>query len=212
MITHGIKHKGNNMVRTKIRDLEKSFKRAVDWRANTGPGILDSSTKTEAEKEAEIKLYLKKPCPFYEELEPVMGERASSRPFATNEDSNEPDEEIGEEERSDANGWVVSLESTSSKASGKKSSRRQLSGVEAWEIMEDRNHELEQRRLQLEENRFKAEQEERGTLKRKVEAEAEEARSNARRAKLLALREEIELRKELQKQGLSDTEIDEFLK
>ncbi|KAI9336942.1 hypothetical protein BDR26DRAFT_919873, partial [Obelidium mucronatum] len=139
MITHGIKHRDNNMVRTKIRDLEKSFKRAVDWRANTGQGILDSSTKTEAEKEAEIKLYLKKLCPFYEELEPVMGERASSQPFATNEDSDDPDEEIGEEERSDgeepskkdssngvilsptvppsANGWVVSLESTSSKAS-----------------------------------------------------------------------------------------------
>ncbi|KAI9325123.1 hypothetical protein BDR26DRAFT_827775 [Obelidium mucronatum] len=73
MITHGIKHRDNNMVRTKIGDLEKSFKRAVDWRANTGQGILDSSTKTEAEKEAEIKLYLKKLCPFYEELEPVMG-------------------------------------------------------------------------------------------------------------------------------------------
>ncbi|KAJ3022016.1 UNVERIFIED_CONTAM: hypothetical protein HDU68_009355 [Siphonaria sp. JEL0065] len=57
------------MACTKIGDLEKSFKKVVDWCANTGQGILNSSTKTEAKKEAEIKAYLKKLCPFYEQLE-----------------------------------------------------------------------------------------------------------------------------------------------
>ncbi|KAJ3003177.1 UNVERIFIED_CONTAM: hypothetical protein HDU68_005845, partial [Siphonaria sp. JEL0065] len=130
MKTHGIKHR---VVRTKIGDLEKSFKKAVDWHANTGQGILDSCTKTEGEKEAEIKSHLKKLCPFYEELQLVMGERASSHPFATNEASDDNDNEVGEDDEMASKGdaanslvssptvppsvldSVASLESTSSK-------------------------------------------------------------------------------------------------
>ncbi|KAG9404427.1 hypothetical protein AC1031_004634 [Aphanomyces cochlioides] len=39
---NGIMHRSNQDIRTKIDDLERSYRTAIDWKANTGQGILDS--------------------------------------------------------------------------------------------------------------------------------------------------------------------------
>ncbi|ETL77502.1 hypothetical protein L917_21555 [Phytophthora nicotianae] len=72
MIDAGITHRKNDNIREKIKSLEASFKRAEDWRANTGQGVTD---------EGDLKSALAKLCPYYDQLAPVMLERASTRPL-----------------------------------------------------------------------------------------------------------------------------------
>ncbi|KAI9359969.1 hypothetical protein DFJ73DRAFT_92423 [Zopfochytrium polystomum] len=72
----------NKHVRHKIQDLEKSYRTAVDWKNNTGQGILDAGG---AGSEDLIRKEILRRCPFWDTLSPVMGERLSSRPPVTNE-------------------------------------------------------------------------------------------------------------------------------
>ncbi|KAI9345483.1 hypothetical protein DFJ73DRAFT_626640, partial [Zopfochytrium polystomum] len=72
----------NKHVRHKIQDLEKSYRTAVDWKNNTGQGILDAGG---AGSEDLIRKEILRRCPFWDTLSPVMGERLTSRPPVTNE-------------------------------------------------------------------------------------------------------------------------------
>ncbi|KAJ3263640.1 hypothetical protein HDU77_010287 [Chytriomyces hyalinus] len=82
----GILHRDNNKVGSKIRELEMQYKNAIDWLSGTGEGILDSAEISHDDKEGCIRKGILKRCPYYDVLDPVMSDRASSRPFATNED------------------------------------------------------------------------------------------------------------------------------
>jgi hypothetical protein len=62
----------------KIQSIERAFKVTHDWANNTGQGVDDVESFADA---------MKKRCYFYYELEPIMGDRAASRPTATNLDS-----------------------------------------------------------------------------------------------------------------------------
>ncbi|KAJ3223246.1 hypothetical protein HDU81_009306, partial [Chytriomyces hyalinus] len=82
----GILHRDNNKVGSKIRELEMSYKNAIDWLSGTGEGILDCMEISHDEKQGCIRKGILKRCQYYDVLDPVMSDRASSWPFATNED------------------------------------------------------------------------------------------------------------------------------
>lgn len=62
--------------RDKIAAIETSFKKAVDWLDHTGSGIKNEDT---------IHAYVKRLCPYYYELEPIMIDRTNTRPLCTKE-------------------------------------------------------------------------------------------------------------------------------
>jgi len=64
-----------NQVTKKICELEQSYRKAVDFLANTGSG-LESPGDIDEEKF--------KRCKYYDILAPILGERGASRPLATN--------------------------------------------------------------------------------------------------------------------------------
>lgn len=72
-------------VENKITALERSFRKAVDWLNNTGQGV---------ENPGDIEQAIKKRCPHYEELEPIMGERPNAKPLSTSEMLSSDDEDI----------------------------------------------------------------------------------------------------------------------
>lgn len=65
-------------VENKIVNLERQFRQASDWVANTGQGV---------DNPGDFEAAVKRRCPLFQELEPIMGDRPNARPLATNEDS-----------------------------------------------------------------------------------------------------------------------------
>ena len=63
-------------VENKVNLLEAQFRKASDWKNCTGQGIDDPGS---------VEEYLKKLCRYYNELEPVMGDRPNAKPLFTNE-------------------------------------------------------------------------------------------------------------------------------
>ncbi|KAJ3378319.1 hypothetical protein HDU80_002890, partial [Chytriomyces hyalinus] len=285
-----------NAISLKIQELETSFKDAKDWLAQTGQGIMDEEGDGE-ETEQKISSYVKKKCPFYNQLEPIMGERASTRPFATNKmpaststapfqnsstgdvfssahTVNDPDSVGGPSAvgpfasdddnpfdiDSSSSGPITPLERAPSSASnstadtstssssifsdtkkGKermsysaaKAAKRKVSALEMWDSVELSMQETDQRRLQLEREKFEYEKEqakvkleyekEQAMIMRekvaaevgkvtaeaeKVAAEAEEAKSNASIARINALMRKVEAQEKLKKAGMRPEEIE----
>ncbi|KAE8205649.1 hypothetical protein CF327_g7631 [Tilletia walkeri] len=72
----------------KIKDLEKKFRQANDFRLQTGQGILDAASATDAEDQEEAMKLAEKSvedaiinyCPYYYELVEVMSDRISTNP------------------------------------------------------------------------------------------------------------------------------------
>jgi hypothetical protein len=60
-------------VGAKIARMEGEYKKAFDFVTNTGQGLMD--------KGKDITEIVKKMCPYYYELDPIMGSRASTRPI-----------------------------------------------------------------------------------------------------------------------------------
>lgn len=71
---------------SKISAIEQSYKDARNWADNTGQGVLE-------EDDGEQKFWdkVKKDCPYFEELDPILKDRASVKPLATNEDIDKGD-------------------------------------------------------------------------------------------------------------------------
>ena len=64
-------------VENKITSLERQFQVASDWANNTGQGV---------DKPGDFEAAIKKRCPLFDELEPIMGDRPNAKPLATTED------------------------------------------------------------------------------------------------------------------------------
>jgi hypothetical protein len=60
-------------VGAKIARMEGEYKKAFDFVTNTGQGLMDEGK--------DITEIVKKMCPYYYELDPIMGSRASTRPL-----------------------------------------------------------------------------------------------------------------------------------
>ncbi|XP_053946723.1 uncharacterized protein LOC128855660 [Anastrepha ludens] len=67
--------KGDNM-RTKMRHLKTSFLAAVKWKSQTGAGLLENGDVTSVEE------YIKKTCPFYNDLHAIFARRINIQPPA----------------------------------------------------------------------------------------------------------------------------------
>jgi hypothetical protein len=65
-------------VENKITSLERQFCQASDWANNTGQGV---------DNPGDFEAAIKKGCPLYKELEPIIGDRPNVKPLATNEES-----------------------------------------------------------------------------------------------------------------------------
>ena len=59
-------------VENKIQNLEALYKKASDWKGATGAGISDPG---------KVEEYLRKLCPYYFELQPIMESRHTTRPL-----------------------------------------------------------------------------------------------------------------------------------
>ncbi|RHZ14177.1 hypothetical protein DYB31_012057 [Aphanomyces astaci] len=86
--TNGIHHRTTKDVVQKIGDIERSYRSACDWLANTGQGIVDEDS---------IQKEVQRLCPYYYVLDEVMRDRASTAPLVTSdnlEDGNSSDEDV----------------------------------------------------------------------------------------------------------------------
>ena len=61
----------------KISSIEISFRKAIDWLDGTGAGVTNNES---------LESYVKRLCPFFYELEPIMKDRASARPLCSTDD------------------------------------------------------------------------------------------------------------------------------
>ena len=77
-----IPHRSNSDVRSKNFELETSYRKACDWRAQTGQGILESNAPN---CELQINSYLRTLCKHYDILDPIMSERPSAQTAVTSE-------------------------------------------------------------------------------------------------------------------------------
>ncbi|RHY69554.1 hypothetical protein DYB38_007956 [Aphanomyces astaci] len=86
--TNGIHHRTTKDVVQKIGDIERSYRSACDWLANTGQGIVDEDS---------IQKEVQRLCPYYYVLDEVMRDRASTAPLVTSDnlqDGNSSDEDV----------------------------------------------------------------------------------------------------------------------
>jgi hypothetical protein len=86
MNAQGVKVKRDSkQVMAKITYLENSFKNAFDWaNTETGAGLLEQGAMGSFEAE------VKRRCPFYDDLLPIMKDRSAAKAMATSEDLDHP--------------------------------------------------------------------------------------------------------------------------
>ncbi|XP_050340800.1 uncharacterized protein LOC126767285, partial [Bactrocera neohumeralis] len=65
-----------DVMRTKMRHLKTSFSSALKWKGQTGAGLLESGDVKSVED------YIKKMCPFYDDLYALFGHRVTVQPPA----------------------------------------------------------------------------------------------------------------------------------
>jgi hypothetical protein len=112
-------------VYSKIQHLEERFKAAHDWSTTvTGAGMLENDKGGFDKKVLSL-------CPHYFDLLPIMGERSSAKPKATNEDDLSDSEDmpmVGVEDSSDEDDDEVLVDTTPNNfavaASGRAAKRR----------------------------------------------------------------------------------------
>jgi hypothetical protein len=61
-------------VGAKIMQMEAGYKKSFNFITNTGQGLMDEGK--------DITEYVKKMCPYYYELDPIMASRASTKPLS----------------------------------------------------------------------------------------------------------------------------------
>ncbi|KAJ3065930.1 hypothetical protein HDU98_010731 [Podochytrium sp. JEL0797] len=78
---NGITWRTVKSINSKIRELHAQYKKAVDWRANTGEGILDGSMNFVGDNaDKYVEQCLLQRCPFFHELDPIFCDLATSQP------------------------------------------------------------------------------------------------------------------------------------
>ncbi|DBA05307.1 TPA: hypothetical protein N0F65_007469 [Lagenidium giganteum] len=96
----GLMHRGARDVRSKINDLERSFREASDWLATGGKEMLD---KRGSEAMDDIRRRLNKICRYYDELAPMLqahhtGKSVQRLATKEKEKSNDDDDDVDDEE------------------------------------------------------------------------------------------------------------------
>ncbi|KAA1074363.1 hypothetical protein PGT21_002708 [Puccinia graminis f. sp. tritici] len=107
--TKGCTGRNGKGVEQQIARLEKSFRDAMAYRSATGQGMMDSARQLQqleagedqdenaidhvAVATSKVEARIREICPFYDALEPVMGERPSSAPTYLSEQTEEDRED-----------------------------------------------------------------------------------------------------------------------
>ncbi|KAH9123939.1 hypothetical protein AeMF1_005223 [Aphanomyces euteiches] len=90
MASKGIHHRNASDVRTKINELERSYRKTCDWMNQTGQGILESNAP---DTHSQISTYVRVLCKYYDILQPILADRPSTTPLATSEERAHADED-----------------------------------------------------------------------------------------------------------------------
>jgi hypothetical protein len=96
--TQGTTYRSPKDVCCKISRLQSQYKTAYDWKNCTGQGLMEGGSDIET-----INTYLRKLCPYFDELNPIMEDKASTKPLYSNEDSDidtDSDSSSGEDDTS----------------------------------------------------------------------------------------------------------------
>ncbi len=190
-------------VRAKIVELEGQFKKAMDWRSQTGQGILDMG---EEGAEQTVADYMKKLSPYFDVLYPIMASRPSVQALATSENmGNDPEEhedEITSEENMTPNA-LLSPPPRSSPPPPKTQKRKDP--FDTWSTVTvskmQRLERVEMIKVELEKDRNEREKNLAEFQLRKLKAEAEEAEIHSKMKLLMT-------RKEMKEIGVPQEEID----
>ena len=203
----GISNRKNADIRDKIGQFESKFKEAVDWLANTGQGVTD---------ENDIDSAVRKRCPWYDELAPIMSERASTRPMITSDDLYRHSIEGG------SDGESLLPSETPVKAAAKKRKTVEDQWVTMRETVNETKREeslkkwaFEKQRLELEQRRDEREANSQKLKTQETEANIELVRAQASHAKMTQLVALLESKQALKAKGVSQSDIDlldQFLK
>jgi hypothetical protein len=200
---NGIHHRTTKDVVQKIGDIERSYRTACDWLANTGQGIDDENS---------IQKEVQRLCPYYYVLDEVMRDRASTAPLATSDDLND----------CDSSDEDVHSTQVSAPPSGKKRSAA-AAKMDDWSEISARAYALkkeqleftrvvEQQKLEVDRQREARLAEETRLNVRLLTIQADEAHWKFERARETAEVDarirKIQTRKDLKERGWSDVDID----
>ncbi|KAJ3059943.1 hypothetical protein HDU98_004038 [Podochytrium sp. JEL0797] len=83
--------------------------------------------------------------------------------------------------------------------------------TEKWDIAEEKAAEIAEKRLAIDQQRLVMEMGQSDSMRKKLDAEAEKAKSDAETARIAAIMKKVEAKAELRRQGLTEVEIDELL-
>ncbi|ETV63702.1 hypothetical protein H257_19365 [Aphanomyces astaci] len=202
LANNGIHHRTTKDVVQKIGDVERSYRTACDWLANTGQGIVDEDS---------IRKEVQRLCPYYYSLDEVMRDRASTAPIVTSENMNEASSDED----------VPSTPEAPSSASKKRTAA--AAKLDDWTEINARAYALkrqqleftrdvEERKLQVDMQREARLAEETKLNVRLLTIQADEAHWKfelAREAAAVDARiKKIQTRKDLKERGWSDADID----
>jgi hypothetical protein len=208
LINVGIVGRKAEHVREKIGKLEASFKVASDWLAQTGQGVSD---------EKQISDALISRCAYYYQLEPIMADRASTRPLCTSDPNvaTKSDEHDSDDSSTSEETYNKRQRTSSSNSKGKgvmsewESIQSECRMMKEKEI--DQKWELDSKRLELEVQREAREAQQEMRAQKEADVNLRILESKAKEAELAAKVATLKARKELKDAGISDAEIDAAL-
>ncbi|KAG9406046.1 hypothetical protein AC1031_003967 [Aphanomyces cochlioides] len=222
MATSGIVHRETKDITQKINNMESAYRKAIDWRDQTGQGIEDEGTLMDE---------LNKRCPNFNELDAVMHDRPSTRPLATMDDIDEKSDDSSDDvaQSNEHHPHEKRSKSDMKKVNGSNKRSAYQAKLDDWRDMnmlcqdikmkeiQQRNDEsaerklLDERRLQLEEIR-----EDRLARESKLNQELLSIKAEQAKMELEVQRQKhelelgvmkFELRMRMKKEGMSDDEI-----
>ncbi|KAG9408515.1 hypothetical protein AC1031_020373 [Aphanomyces cochlioides] len=229
MKANGITHRSNQDIRTKIGDLERSYRTAIDWKANTGQGILDSDVLGGT---STVDAYVLKLCRHFNLIDGVMRNCPSSRPLLTSDavldsscETNAMDSEVtvdhinDEDEDSLVLAQPTQVENEEQKKSHKRKffsqstsnngrSKRLFGSLKT--LLNDPS-EIEKGRLEIEANKLGIEEERLTMAKSKNDLECSLLQRNVSLKDIEIATEKLLSRKRLLDAGISPADVDAAL-
>ncbi|KAJ3223679.1 hypothetical protein HDU78_011237 [Chytriomyces hyalinus] len=170
--SRGIRGRTGPAVKAKVSQLESDYRNACDWRAGTGNGIMEDITLDPQTRVTQVEAHVRKLCPHYDLVHPVLMDRPSSRPLLTSDDPLDPfpsiatpDQSSSSEARSPLRPSIPTIASPRSAKKVKHMAKYlaldsdRASALKAQQIVEQERLALEKQRASREEARNSREEE-----------------------------------------------------
>ncbi|KAH9122895.1 hypothetical protein LEN26_003459 [Aphanomyces euteiches] len=202
----GLHHRSSREVRSKINDLERSYRAARDWTNSTGEGIRDEDKEL---GETHVRTKILKICKHYDVLHPIMGDRPAARPIFTNEEEEnnevswlekDPNDDADEEEKCLESLPVETNNSSNSYPTNSTSSKRGFGMLDIWREMTQATTLIDKERAGIEKAKLQIES-------KRLRLDEEKSKWEAESRRIQALKEKALAKLELKKAGMTDEEI-----